>query len=182
MSSHPHYDGEDYRCIVLGGIASPGVATLRGHNRYPNWEIQQSRGADGGTTIRGGDPPGQFEAQFDLNDLDPGPLGDLAQWEAFQKLIESTTAGPIPFALPIYHPDLARNKFTEVSNGGVGGAIHSGKGRVTYIVKFIEYRPPKPKRTTKAVPTPGAPGGIKPDPNAAAKAQLNALLDEAAQP
>ena len=182
MTSHPHYDADDYKCIVLGGESSPGVVTLSGHNRYPNWEIQKSRSADGGTTIRGGDPPGQFEARFDLSDLDPGPDGDLARWDRFQKLIESTTAGPRPFALPIYHPDLARNHYTEVSNGGVGGAIHSGKGKVTYIVKFIEYRPPKPKRTATALPKPGAPGAEKPDPNAEAKRQYAALLEEAAAP
>lgn len=176
---HPYYQSYAYKGILLGLAYSPGVVYLSGHNRYVNWEIQKSRGSQGATTIRGPDPPGQFEARFELSDEDPSPLGDLARWEIFRKVIESTTLTPVPTALPIYHPDLVTNGYTEVSNGGIGGAIHSGKGKVSYVVKFIEYRPPKPRIIQPPVAIPGG-GSQAPDPNAQAKAELAALLDEAA--
>src|SRR5690606_22508548 len=90
-------------------------------------------------------------------------------------------------ALPIYHPDLARNHFTEVSVASIGGMIHDGVGGAIVIVDFIEYKPPKPKPVVKAAAKPGASsaapiGPPKPDPNAAAKAELAALLEEARRP
>jgi hypothetical protein len=69
--------------------------------------------------------------------------------------------------------------------------LHDGRGGATVLVKFIEYRPPKPKPTAKAQPKPGgtsagARTGVttveRPDPNAAAKARLNELLAEARKP
>jgi hypothetical protein len=95
------------------------------------------------------------------------------------------TAGPKPFALPVYHPDMARDKITEVTNGGIGETTHDGKGGVSHFVDFLEFRPPKPKPAAK----PGAKGAgktagksAKPDPNAAAKAELRALVAEAKAP
>lgn len=177
INPHPYYDADYYRVIILGNLISPGVVFLSGHNRYKNWEIQKSRGSDGAVTLRGPDPPGQFEARFELSDEDPLPTGDLARWELFRALIESTVATPVPIALPIYHPDLAANGFTEVTSGGIGGAIHSGRGKVIYPVKFIEYKPPKPKLIRPPAPAGGGGGGGA-DPLAAKKAELAALIAE----
>ena len=137
-----------------------------------------------------GDPIGQFTATFYLAEFGPNgaPTNDFENWEDFQRLIESMTNGPTPIALPIYHPDLARNKFAEVSSGGVGGLVHDGNGGATVTVKFIEYKPPKPKPAAVAKAKPGggkaaAPGKpAKPDPNAAAKAELAQLTALARQP
>jgi hypothetical protein len=102
------------------------------------------------------------------------------------------TNGPTPIALPIYHPDLARNKFTEVVNGGVGGMRHDGKGGRLVQVTFQEHKPPKPKPSAKAKAKPAQTyantneGGRSPpapeDPNAAAKRELSGLVDEARKP
>ncbi len=99
------------------------------------------------------------------------------------------TAGSTPIALPIYHPDLALNNFTEVSIDTIGGMIHDGRGGATVIIDFIEYKPPKKKSAAGAkakASSPTARVGTTTlnvvDPNAAAKAQLAGLLTQANTP
>lgn len=187
-------DDEELATIVLGTVRSPGVVTLSGHDRTKQWDVAAAKGQTGASSKLDGDPIGQFQASFYL--ADDGANGEgpsqFDRWDEFQRLIESTTSGPTPIALPIYHPDLARNHFTEVSNGGVGGRIHDGRGGVIVIVKFIEYKPPKPKPVVKAKAKPGAPIVMsdphgdphppKPDPNAAAKRELTGLVEDARRP
>lgn len=176
--------------IVLGTTTSPGVVKVSGHDRNKEWDIQKAKGNTGSSDKLNGDSPGQFTCTFTLggDDLDD-PNDDFVRWDAFQKLIESLTNGPAPVALPIYHPDLARQKITEVSNGGVGGMVHDGKGGATVVVKFIEYKPEKPKPVAKAKAKPAQTyantnegGRSPPDPNAAAKRELSDLVSQAKKP
>lgn len=178
-----------YSKIELGNMQSPGVVTLSGHDRIKKWDVKSAKGQQGASTALNGDDPGKFQAEFYLvsDDTIEGENGatDFDLWSVFQRLIESTTNGPKPVALPIYHPDLALNGFTEVTNGGVGGLIHDGKGGARVKVTFIEYKPAKPKTPAKATSKPGSTANGKanaPDPNAAAKAELAALLAEAKKP
>jgi hypothetical protein len=175
-------DPHDY--IVLGSSQSPGVVTLSGHNRDKAWDIQAAKGQQGASSTLNGDPIGAFQAEFYLADQE-----EFDAWEDFQRLIESTTNGPKPVALPIYHPDLARNRYTEVVNGGVGGVLHDGRGGRIVQVKFNEHRPPKPKPAAKATAKPAQNyantnegSRSPPDPNAEAKRELAGLLDEARKP
>ncbi len=188
----PFWFDEEFSKIILGTAFSPGVVTLSGHDRNQNWDIKAAKGQTGASTTLNGAPIGQFQASFYLaaDSLDDDGLDDFDRWDDFQRLIESTTAGPKPIALPIYHPDLARNNFTEVVNGGIGGMIHDGRGGATVQVKFLEYKPAKPKAAAKASAKPGGKAAIgsngagqqKPDPNAAAKRELAALVAEAKKP
>ncbi len=198
VGMRPYLYDEEYSVIYLGNTPSPGKVTLSGHDRFKKWDIKEAKGQAGASSTLNGDPVGQFEATFELaaDELDEDGLDDFDRWEDFQRLIESTTSGPTPIALPVYHPDLARNHFTEVTNGGVGGMVHDGRGGATIKVKFLEYKPAKPKPAAKAVAKPGATpaaagggagagGGVapqKPDPNAAKKRELADLLNKAKQP
>lgn len=180
----PYLYDEEYSVILLGTVTSPGKVTISEHDRPENWAITQAKGSTGASTRLNGRAPGKFKASFYLADQD-----DFDRWEDFQKLIESTTNGPKPFALPIYHPDLARNHFTEVTNGGISGMVHDGLGGATIVVTFLEYLPPKPKPAAKPTAKPSSGGGRvgtttvdKPDPNAAAKAELAELLAVARRP
>lgn len=182
---------EDLDTHLLGTATSPGKVVFSGHDRWENWEVQKAKGQVGATSQLNARDVGTFTATYFLagDDLDEEAEGqdDFARWDAFERLLKSLTSGPTPIALPIYHPDLARNGWTEVSCGGIGGRVHDGKGGCSHTVKYIEFRPPKPKPAAKAKPKPGAgsgPNGAgqKPDPNAAAKAELAALLAEAKKP
>ncbi len=185
----PYELGDELDFIVLGDVPSPGIVTLSGHDRVQNWDVQAAKGQTGASSQLNGAPVGKFKATFFLahDRLDQPDIDDFALWDNFQRLIESMTAGPTPVALPVYHPDLARNHFTEVSNASIGGMVHDGRGGATVTVEFIEYKPPKPKPAAGAKAKPGgtatAPGKQpKPDPNAAAKAELTALVALAKAP
>jgi hypothetical protein len=189
---------EEY--LILGNLRSPGVVTLTGHDREKRWNVKSAKGQEGASMTLDGDDPGQFQASFYLTDSVPDDGGptDVALWEDFQKLIESTTpVGGKPTALPIVHPDLLRNRYTSVVNAGVSGCLHDGKGGRTYQVKFREYVPPKPKPVQKAAAKPsqqyaanpandvigtGTRESPKNDPNADAKRELAELTNQARQP
>jgi hypothetical protein len=168
----PFNDPSLFDCLVIDGVTTVGVVTLSGHERAQKWDVKDGDGQDGGSTTRKGSPPTQFTASFYLVN-DPVLGNQIEAWDAIQRLIESTTAGPEPVALPVEHPDLARNGITEIVNGGIGGMEHDGKGGATVVVKLLEFRPPKPKGGS---PTAGS--NKTNDPNAAAKATLNALVSE----
>lgn len=182
--------------IVLGTTRSPGVVTLSGHDRNQDWDVKTAKGQVGASTALNGRPIGQFSASFYL--ADDGTVGgenDFDAWDSFQRILESTYTGPKPTALPIYHPDLARNGFTEVVVASIGGMLHDGRGGATVIVKFLEYKPPKPAPAAKPQAKPAAQTQTyantdegprypppKPDPNAEAKKELEALQREASAP
>jgi hypothetical protein len=181
----PRENDDALSAIMLGNpaIRSPGVVVLSGHDRVKNWDIQKAKGQTGATSKLNGDDLGEFEATFHLSGdgADESGLDDFELWEGFQLLLETMVNGPRPVTQPIYHPDLVRNHFTEVTVRAIGGMVHDSKGGATVKVRFGEHRPPKPKPPAKAKP--GAPGGTsKPDPNAAAKQELAALLTEAKKP
>lgn len=178
----PYNNSDALDKIRLGTTLSPGRCKITGADRNKNWQAQKAKGTTGATNKLQGDDPGAFEVEFDLAGDDPDELEDeFEQWEQFQKIIESTTPkGGAPTALPIYHPDLARNHFTEVVNGGIGQLVHDGKGGAKVKVKFIEHKPPAPKPPEKATAKAARQG--RPDPNGAAKQELALLLEQAKTP
>ena len=119
-------------------------------------------------------------------------VDEFAAWDEYQALIESTTAGATPLALPVYEPDLARNRYTAVCNGGIGGMVHDGNGGASVKVKFVEHRPPKKTPVAKPTSKPGsgaangtgdaASAAKRPDPNAAGKAEIARLEKQAFGP
>lgn len=183
----PTDDDTLWDTILLGSLRSPGVVTLTGHDRIKNWDVQKAKGKTGASSKLNGDDVGTFKASFYLVDDGSQEVSQFDQWDEFERLVKSTTDGAKPSALTIYHPDLARNLFTEVSNGGVSGFVHDGKGGVTVTVTFLEFKPPKDKPAAGAKAKPaGSRGGnsaiLADDPNAAAKRELAALVDEARKP
>ena len=167
--SNPISNPDLYDHIELGGVQSPGVVTLSGHDRKIGWDIKKGNAQSGATTTRSCDDPVEFTASFYLADEE-----DFDAWPTFLAVINSTVSGKTPSALDVYHPDLAENDIKSVVKGTVAGTVHDGKGGQTRVVKFLEYKPPR-----KAG---GSPNGSKagaaakaPDPNAAALAEIAAL-------
>ncbi len=172
----PYDNPELFESIVLAGVRSPGSVKLSGHDREVDWDIKTGSGTSGATTTLKAEKLVEFTATFYLvQDIAQG-VDDIELWPDFQDLIESSTNGKTPKALDIYHPDLAANRIKSVVKKSIGGVVHDGKGGQTIAVKFLEYRPPKPKG--------GSPSGSKskppskPDPNAAAKAELEKLTKQ----
>lgn len=185
---NPDDNPELYDHILLGGVQSPGIVTLSGHDRDQKWDVADPQGQTGASSKYGGEKIAGFTATFYLcKDLYLG-VDDFADWESFQHLIESTFRGSKPVALEVYHPDLALNRINKVCGAKVGGLVQDNKGGATVAVNFIEYRPPK-KKTVKSA-SPGnathkigkSDNSSATDPNAAAKAELAKLVAEVAAP
>jgi hypothetical protein len=182
--------------FVLGTKLSPGVVKFTGHDRKNKWDIKDANEQAGASSSLQGQPIVPFTATIYLADDGATDDNDFDLWDDFQRLIESTTNGPKPVALPIYHPDLARNGFTSVVMSSISGLQYDGRGGATVVVEFLEYRPPRPKPSAKAqpkqggstAPTPRIVNGIPqrevppPDPNADAKKELASWVDQASAP
>lgn len=177
MATNPVIHPDLYSAILLGNMFSPGTVTLSGHERAQRWEKQTPDGATGFFTVHKGDAARGFTAEFFLADL-----AQVEAWDEFQKVCESTVSGPKPRPLAAYHPDLVRNRIGDVVLESIGGFIHDGKGGARVTVKFLEYRPPKPKPASRPAPSNGKAPANRNDPNAQAKAELAALLEQAKAP
>ena len=154
-----------YNLIILGGVGSPGMVTLSGHDREIDWDIKTGPGQSGASTTLKAKKLVEFTASFYLADQE-----DFDNWPSFKELIESTVKGKGQ-ALDIFHPDLAANGIKSVVLKSFGGVVHDKKGGQTIAVKFLEYSPPK-----KATVNPsGSKSKPKADPNAAANAELARL-------
>ncbi len=163
---NPIDDEDVYNVIELGGVESPGQATLSGHDREIDWDIKIGPGTTGGTTTLKAQKLVAFTVSIYMADAE-----DWNDWPAFQEVLESSVKGKGK-GLDVYHPDLARNDIKSVVLQSIGGVVHDKKGGQTIAVKLLEYRPPKPAKVTPL-------GSLKKDdPDAAAKAQLAALTKQ----
>ncbi len=156
----PVNDPELFDALEIAGVRSPGVVRISGHDFVVDWDIKEASGQAGASTTIKGTKLGRFTATFFLADGE-----DIAAWPNFFELIESTVI-PTPNALDVYHPDLSVQGISSCVLESMGGVVHDGKGGQTITVKFIEYRPPRPK---------GGSTKKKSDPNQAALDELEAL-------
>jgi hypothetical protein len=186
--SNPIDNPELWDSVVVGGRPQPAEigATPRGHEREWDWDTKPAKGQDGASSSLNGATIGGFFVDYEFLSE------DMQLWLGYQRHLETMVTGPEPKAYPIYHPDLEANRYTEASIKKIGDIIHDGKGGCKVIVQFIEYKPPKPKVVKSAKPKTSGTGSSKsadgtvsppaPDPNAAAKAELAALMTEAQTP
>lgn len=175
-------DGALYDSILLGTARSPGVVTVSAHDRAYKWDVKEGNGQEGASSTLKGSTLANPVCSFYLADDD-----ERAEWETFERIIAGMVEGQEATALTIYHPDLASKKIDAVSCAKIGGMVHDGKGGSTVAVTFQEYKPKKKKSSSPSGAKTSAGGGANdpakpPDPNAAAKAQLEALRKEAAAP
>jgi hypothetical protein len=176
MALTPHSHPDLFMCILVGGQPSPGKVTLSNADRGHDWDVQKAKGQTGCTTVNRGPDVAKIVASIYLADEE-----DIDGWDSWSRILAASVEGAKPTALTIYHPDLARNKITDVVVESIGLLQHDGKGGATVVVKFLEYKPPKPKPAVKADANRKAPRKLD-DPNAARKAELAGLLEQAQQP
>jgi len=173
---------------IFGTMRSPGRCVIAGHDIVKNWNSKPAKGSTGASDTLDGDNPRDFTITYSLADdaavEGADAVSEFDLWDKWQAYLETTVNGPKPFALPIYHPDLARVRITEATIKKIGGRVYDGKGGASHTVTFKEYKPPKKKKAATATgkganATAGNPAAAKPDPNAAAKAELAALVAQA---
>jgi len=175
VAPNPYDDPDLYESLVLAGARSPGKVTLTNHSIKIEWDVQKASGQKGARLNLKSIPLRVFTATFELFEA-----SDIAAWPEYERVILSSVPNSgDPVALKCEHPDLASRRITAVVLADLGGVKHGDDGRQEIVVQFQEYAPPKAKS--------GSPGGTtsgsatrppKTDPNAAAKRELQGLLDQ----
>lgn len=177
MATTPNTHPDVYKGIVVNGTESPGTVTLSGYPRERKWQQDSPSGMSGEFTKDKGPKNSGFTATFYLADLE-----DVEAWDGFARMLLESLEGPKPRALFVTHPDLMRNRMIDFVLQSIGDMTHDGKGGATVVCKFLEYRPPKPKPVAKPGAAQRRGTTTVNDPNAARKAELAALLEQAKQP
>ena len=185
MSAFNFTEDNELDYILLAGVRSPGRCVISGASRKEKWDVKDADGQDGASTVRKGKTPAQFSVAFSLHADPMADEDDFDRWRTFLKTLRTTVTGKEPIALDIYHPDLAELDIKAVVVESIGAKTHDGKGGATIQVGFLEYSPPKPKKSkgpsgSKSGGNP--PSGDKEDPNdplVQARKKLDSLNAEA---
>lgn len=179
MTLRPMQNEERFDSTRVGEQTSPGIVTLAGHDREYGWKVTSATGTTGGTTKRTGDNPIEFTATYKLasDSFDSQNNDDFALWDTFERYLR--TLAKSGSAVAIEHPLLARQEITDVVVKKIGGMLWDGLGGASVTVTYLEHRPAKPQPTTTASPSAGS--TARTDPNAARKAELAALTEQARQ-
>lgn len=172
----PFNQAEQYNYIVFGGVKSPLIQGIKGHDYELDWEISKPKGSSGHVMKLHGRKVSPYVVTHLLADAE-----DFTAWEKYERVLKSTVSGTVPTALPIFHPDLSRNSITESSLSKISGFEHA-QGGVRVSVTLFRYEPSKPKPVEAMI------GGvefgeatIENDPNAARRARNAQLREEAAK-
>ncbi len=138
-------DGEDlWGRLRVGTALSPGQCRLSGPGLTIGWDVVSPSATSGGSTTRINEPIKEFEAEFELSDVeDELGISDFDLWDEFEKVLRATATRTKTKAADVYHPDLARIGITAASIKSIGLVQLDGKGGGKIKVQFIEYRPKK---------------------------------------
>lgn len=163
---------EDF--IILAGLRSPGVATIKGAGSPRKWDCQDGYGFSGGSTRFIGNKLAKFDVEIAI--WDPA---HWVEWQAFSVLLKKPAGGAvIPMVgLGISHPLLnkAPLEITAVVVDDVSVFVQDEYGLWTCTIKFIEFARPKP---ALGKPLAEIPAASKAPPSAADKA-IQARIDQA---
>jgi hypothetical protein len=141
--------------IVIGGDVSPGRARIKGAGSPRTWDVRQGYGFSGAWVIFTGAGLAKFEVEIAL-----WQDAQRQAWEGFaKKYLEKAPSGTRPKALGIYHPLLAASplNISAVVVEDVSQFEEDDFGLWTCVIKFLEYRQPKPilARPSSAIPAAG---------------------------
>lgn len=165
----PFNDEDLFDSLELGSTRSPGlIKTMGGHEKKINWDVKEGQGQEGASSTLKSIPLRTPSITIFLADET-----ERADVQAFRDVCYSTISGATPKALDAYHPDWASVGIRSVTLASFGPPVYDGKGGESYTIVFQEYCPPKPKGGTA-----NGSKGPKPDPNAAANAELAALTKQ----
>lgn len=130
--------------FIVGGVRSPGKATLVDAPREYGWQVDKGFGFSGATVRPTGDE--LSTVKFSIEIWDPA---DIPQWNDFalrflSKALVKATGGVEPMALGILHPSLNAPplNIAKVVVKQVTALLNDGYGLWSSSVTFLEYRPP----------------------------------------
>lgn len=162
---------QDY--ILLGGVQSPGRATVLGAGSPREWDVRKGYGYSGAVTVYTGENLAKFEVLIELWEK-----SHFAEWVRFAKIaLEKPPLGTKPKALDIAHPllNLPPLSITSVVVEDVSQFEQDEEGLWSCTIKFLQFRAPKP---ALGKPLASIPNAAKPVPTAqdAADVEIQKLV------
>lgn len=164
---------QDY--IMLGGLRSPGRATIIGCGSPRDWDIRKGYGYSGAVVVFTGDSLAKFKVAIDL-----WLPAHFAEWNRFAKAcLAKPPLGLKPKAMDISHPllELEPLKVTSVVVEDCSQFDEDDEGLYTCVIDFLQYRAPKP---AIGKPLASIPNAVKKVPTAqdAADLEIQKLVKE----
>jgi hypothetical protein len=142
---NPIDDPELYEYVVLEGQRSPGLAIVAGAANTAEWEKVKGKGSDWGSLKYNGEGLAEFTVDFRAWEPE-----HFVEWESFGLRFKRPASGTEPKAKDIAHPWLDELEIGSVVVGVLPQWTALGGGLFSRVVKFIQYRAPKPAAAGKA--------------------------------
>ncbi len=124
--------------VLLGGVRSPGLASLEGADSPRKWDQRKATATTGATLVFKGIDLSKFRLLLRLYTAE--------HWGTyitdFQPLLQRPPSGQRPRALDIEHPFLEALGIRSVVVGNVKQPTQTGDGEYTIEVELLEFRAP----------------------------------------
>lgn len=148
--------------IVLGGMKSPGRATIVSAAFERKYDVREPYGAIGGSTIYHGEKIKSAEVLIELWEK-----SHFADWALFARAVLFKKPGKV--AMSVDHPVLRLIQLTEVQVEKVSAFTQDEEGMWSCTITLLEFKPPMAALSKPLAAIPNAP---KPNPTAQDAADL----------
>lgn len=135
MPWNPITDPQDW--VDLGGVATPGIATIVGASSPRRWDERESYGLSGALVVYHGLKLAHFSIMLRLVTVE-----HWAAWYAFKPIVDKKPVGKRQGPLDITHPILDALGIRAVVVEDVTQPTQSDDGSWEIEIKLIEYRVP----------------------------------------
>lgn len=161
--------------IILGALASPGVATIRDLDLPRKWDVQNGYGFTGAVAVYNGTGLARFKVDIDL-----WLPEHFLEWNLFATILAPPLPGPAGFALGIQHPIVngPPHNIRAVVVENVSQPVQSDTGKWTYTLSLLQYRKPMRALSRPIANIPAA-GVAAPTAQSAAELKMQALAAQA---
>lgn len=134
---NPIESPDEYDVVYFAGVPTPGLAVISGADEASKWDKKDGPGQDGVRTTYQGPDVSDFEVKVYLWTAE-----HFAEWEQLRPLLRYDPSKKTVQAISVEHPDLAQCRITSVVVTKIGARVKEGKGKHSYTITCMEYRPP----------------------------------------
>ena len=137
---------------LIGGVPTPGIATVSGAERVVKWDERDGKGADGASTFFEGAQLTKFTLTLSFADGVNGETIDeqIDRYQTFiVPVLEQGTSGKT--ALDFYYPSISEAPINvrSVVPDAIGQLAQDANGAWSVAIKLIQYVKPKAVKSGK---------------------------------
>jgi hypothetical protein len=138
--ANPIQDASLFDYFLLGGVRSPGIASIdSGGERSMKWENQQSPLTAGAITIFKGEEISKVSYTLTLWTVE-----HFTAWDAFAATLRAGSKKRPPQIYDLVDPAISHCEIKAVALASIGPIKKSAPSKWNCTVEFTEYRKPKP--------------------------------------